>query len=140
MTLSRRMLANYMMGLRGKSTHTLPERQFNAYQESRGMALLWDVSLKFVDDDDGQEYDFQCDFLRPTDRSYDVDFEVDGEKFHTSSRQMQKDDWKDRLKNRQGLKVIHIPAILTQKRHWSYLDAQIANALLVKQRSVRIAA
>ena len=129
-------LKNTMIQRHTKLSSTLPEREFNAYQESRGMGLIFDRTLPFSDN--GTRYDFQCDFLRPNDESYDIDIEVDGEKFHASVRQVQKDAWKDRIKNASGLKVVRIPAVLTQPKWWPYLDSEFPKALLSKEKVVRI--
>ena len=129
-------LKNMMIQRNAKLSQTLPERQFNAYQESRGLNLIQDRRLPF--DENGIHYDFQCDFLRATDESYDVNFEIDGEEFHSSPIQLRKDAWKDKIKNAHGLKVIRIPAILTQRRYWPYLDSELPKALLSKEKVVRI--
>ena len=85
-------------------------------------------------------YDFEMEFVHPTDQSYDLDFEVDGEAFHGTDRAIQKDDWKDRIKNDYSMKVIRIPAVLTVRKYWKYLDEEIPKAVLSKQGSVRIPA
>jgi hypothetical protein len=108
-----------------------PEKDFNDYQESRRMGLIWDKTLPFEAGDARIHFDFQCDFLRPTKTSFDIDFEIDGEAFHSSDREKNKDKWKDRIKNEQGLKVIHIAAELTRPKWWSYLDEKIPKALIL---------
>jgi hypothetical protein len=136
--LSKKQLSKYMITKRGLVVGTRPERLFNEFQLDRGLGLVWNVTLPFSGG--GMRYDFQLDFARPTESGFDVDFEVDGKAFHSSERQMRKDAWKDRVKNAQGMKVIHIPAILCEKVWWDYLDRAIARALLDPQPTVRIEA
>src|SRR2546426_11486022 len=143
--LTPRMMKAAMIQKAAKSSHTAPERAFNAYQESRGMNLLWDKLLEFVTyDPDYFPITFQCDFVHFNgislkDEHYDIDYEIDGEKFHSSGRQKRKDDWKDKIKARAGIKVIHIPAAVTAKRYWPYLDAEIKKALESKEMIIHIA-
>ncbi|MDE3215963.1 MAG: hypothetical protein KGO03_06165 [Gemmatimonadota bacterium] len=72
--------------------------------------------------------------------TYDVNYEVDGNHYHGSDIQHGKDMWKDGLKNAQGLKVVHIPAILTERKWWRYLDAQLPKALLSPSPTVYVVA
>ena len=138
MTLTRRMLTRAMIARNGKTWNTRPERRFNEYQVSRGLGLVQNVSLLFTDIDmEGARigYDFQLDFARPTDHTYDIDFEIDG-KGHKDKA----DRWKDGVKNRQGLKVIHIPGVLTERKWWAYLDKALNAAMLSSDATVYIAA
>lgn len=120
----------YMISRANKYTNTKGETQFNEYQLSRSMKLRHDVRLSFFDPR-AQMFTFQCDFLLanctfPTEVSscYSVDFEIDGKGHKTKW-----DDWKDTLKVKAGLTVVHIPEPITASRYWYYLDAQIRQAL-----------
>ena len=138
MTLTRRMLTRAMIARNGKTWNTRRERRFNDYKISRGLGLVQNVSLPFVDVDlEGARirYDFQLDFARPSDSTYDIDFEIDG-KGHKDKT----DHWKDGVKNKQGLKVIHIPGVLTEKKWWAYLDNALNAAMLSTDATVNIAA
>ena len=134
--------ASYKIALnsRNGTAPSLAEKQFNEYQKSRGMNLIWGCTLPFYDPEKGMTYDFEMDFVHPTDQSYDLDFEVDGEAFHGTERAINKDNWKDRIKNDYSIKVIRVPAVLCQKKWWNYLDAMLPKAVLSKQGSVRIPA
>ena len=137
---SKRTLEKAMIARNGKKWNTLPERQFKKFQEHYGLGLIQNVNLPFTDG--VLHYDFQCDFLRPVDHptlTYDVDFEVDGP-HHDSDINHSKDLWKDDLKNKAGLKVVHIPAELTKRKWWKYLDGEIRKALLNPFGSVYISA
>ena len=126
-----------------KKFNTKGERQFDEYQQSRVMGLYHGargegLNLSFYDEVVVKYFEFQCDFLRPRYPglafstsylgSYDVDFEVDG-KGHKEKW----DEWKDALKAKAGLKVIHIPEAVTKEAHWPYLDKQIQKALDSKE-------
>lgn len=113
----------YMISKHNKVWNTEPERFFNSYQILRGLGLIQNVTLPFTWE--GQRLSFQCDFVTP---NHEIDFEIDGAKYHSSVRQQQKDKWKDGIKNGGGLKVIHIPAEICRKKWWPYLDAQIHRA------------
>ena len=147
MTLTKRGLKNYMMGraLSAKMQSgkpSLPEKQFNEYQIARGMGLvwcMWDYKVPFIKPDTREVIRFQCDFLRPTDAFYDENFEVDGQKWHSSPAQIANDNWKDRIKNANGVRVFHIPAIICPRQHWSYLDKEITKARASPQTVARIA-
>lgn len=105
------------------------------------MNLVWGCTLPFYDPRSKQTFTFEMDFVHPTNQSYDVDYEVDGEAFHGSIAQQNKDAWKDKIKNEHGIKVIHIPAELTmQKKWWKYLDQMLPKAVLSKEGTVRIPA
>ena len=142
-TLTPRMMKSAMIQKASKSSHTVPEKAFNAYQESRGMNLYWSKegeSYVFTDRL-GEIYDFQLDFIKlknAWDDIIDIDFEIDGSKYHSSDRQMRKDAWKDDIKALRGVKVIHIPAAITAKRFWPYLDAEIKKALESKEMVIHI--
>ena len=131
--LTPKMLGKMMVMRNGKKWNTKPERLFNEYQESRGMGLVQNVSLPFA----GQHetLTFQLDFARPTDHTYDIDFEIDG-KGHKDKW----DRWKDEIKNRQGLKVIHIPGVLCEKKWWQVLDEQLPQAMISPTGSVYLLA
>lgn len=138
MGMSKKMLRNMMIDRNGKAWNTKPERLFNEFQLTRGLGLVQNRSLPFSDG--GIHYRFQCDFLRPIDHptmTYDVDFEIDGP-HHDSQINRNKDIWKDDIKNRAGLKVVHVPAELTNRKWWGYLDKEIARALLSSLGSVYI--
>jgi len=140
MPMSKKTLRNAMIDRAGKRWNTAPERAFNEFQKKFGMGLVQNRSLPFTDN--GQHFTFQLDFARPLDRptgGYDVDFEIDGP-HHDTLLMKQKDMWKDYVKNTAGLKVIHVPAELTKKKWWNYLNAEIAKALLSPMGSVWIAA
>ena len=122
-----------MIARNGKKWNTAPERNFEEYQRSRGMGLVQNVNLPFG------AWVFQLDFAHPFELGWDVDYEVDGP-YHGSDIQQAKDSWKDALKNRQGLKVVHIPAILTNKKWWPYLDEMLPKALLSVSPTVYVIA
>ena len=136
--MTKRAVEKLMITRQGKAWNTEPERNFDDYQRDRGLGLVMNRSLPFAAENrEGvmQRYDFQCDFLRPTDTTFDIDFEVDG-KGHKEKN----DYWKDKVKNRAGLKVIHIDGELTKRKWWPELDRAINAALLSKEPTVRIAA
>jgi hypothetical protein len=120
-------LRKAMIARNAKFVDTEPERMFDAYQKSRAMGLVQNVVLPFTDE--ALHYEFQLDFARPFDGTYDIAFLIDGP-YHQTARIGRKDAWKDRVMNRQGLKVVHIPSELTSKKWWGYLDGEIAKALL----------
>ena len=129
-----------MIARNGKRWNTKPERQFREFGERFGMGLIQNRSLPFTDG--VLHYEFQCDFLRPIDRpdiTYDVDFEIDGP-HHDTDINRNKDIWKDDIKNKAGLKVIHVPAELTKRKWWDYLNREIEKALLSPLGSVYISA
>ena len=95
------------------------------------MGLVQNVKLPFAG------WTFQLDFALPSNETWTVDYEIDGPN-HDSGRNVAKDEWKDRLKAEQGMKVIHIGAELTQKKWWDYLDAAIPKALLSPSSAVYI--
>jgi hypothetical protein len=142
--LSKKMLSEYMITKRGLVVGTKPERLFDSFQKEQGLGLVWNVTLPFVTtDSEGARirYYFQLDFARPIEPSgFDVDFEVDGKAFHSSDRQVRKDAWKDSVKNKQGLKVIHVPAVLCEHIWWPYLAREIARALISKEPTIYIEA
>src|SRR2546430_9528302 len=99
--LTPRMMKAAMIQKAAKSSHTAPERAFNAYQESRGMNLYWppeEETHMFIARNGGV-WNFQLDFVgfEPTvgpekdtiDDIIKFDYEIDGEKFHSSDRQKQ---------------------------------------------------
>jgi hypothetical protein len=129
------MLKSYMIAKQGKSVGTRPETLFDQFQRSRGLGLVMNVSLPFHDA--GARYDFQLDFASS---ALDVDYEIDGKEFHSSDRQVRKDAWKDGVKNAHGLKVVHVPAILTERHWWEYLEREIRRALASEERTVYIEA
>ncbi|MDE1854619.1 MAG: hypothetical protein KGI38_12865 [Thaumarchaeota archaeon] len=136
--MTKRQVEKLMISRQGKAWNTEPERNFDLYQKSRGLNLIMNRSLPFVAENRegvNQRYDFQCDFLRPTDESFDIDFEVDGR-----GHKEKNDPWKDAVKNRSGLKVIHIDGELTKKKWWDELDRAISRAILSKEPTVRIVA
>lgn len=108
---------------------------FNAYQESRGLGLVWDQTLPFYDPRPiaGRTvWHFQCDFLRKTKGgSYDIDFEIDEKGDKPSA-------WKDGLKNMAGLKVVHISASICNQPHWTWLDEVIGEAIMSPDKVVHI--
>lgn len=120
---------------------------FNDYQESRGLGLIWGKTLPFYDYENKSSWNFECDFLNPTDSgSFDIDFEIDGEHYHRTKVvngiqvSAGTDAWKDAVKNANGLKVIHIPAPIVEKKFWSYLDEMIPKARIDRRGSVIIPA
>ena len=136
---SKKTLKAAMIDRLGRTWNTRPERQFDDYQRSRGLGLVQNVILPFVSENRVgrlQRWDFQLDFARPLDAGgYDVDFEVDGQGHNDHN-----DFWKDNVKNQRGLKVIHIPGILTGKKWWPYLDSQLPKALLSASPTVYVIA
>jgi len=136
--LTPRMMKAAMIQKASKSSHTAPEKAFNDYQKSRKMNLLWDCSYTY--DSEWMGYvRLQFDFVGTSGESFKVDYEIDGSKYHSSDRQKRKDNWKDRIKTDHDWKVIHIPAAITHKRFWPYLDAEIAKALASSEMVVYIA-
>ena len=138
--MNRKALKVWAIDKKGKKWNTRPERQFREYAERRSLGLVQNVSLPFVAPNrEGrlQRFDFQLDFARPCDTghqaTYDVDFEIDGE-CHNSKNDL----WKDNVKNGRGLKVIHIPGVLTEKKFWSHLDKWLPVALLSKAPTIYI--
>lgn len=130
-------LQDEMIKCNNKLDHTKPEKMFNAYQESRGMDLVWNIKLPFRDGTNPIE--FQIDFLhKDVSGTPDIDFEIDGNHWHSSPRELAKDNWKDNIKNMGGLKVIHIPEALCNKRYWDYLDEVLPGAMLSPIGSIRI--
>jgi hypothetical protein len=84
---------------------------------------------------------FQLGFARPFDyetyaatgfhnpqNGFDVDFEIDG-----PMRDWATDRAKDIAKNSFGLKVIHIPGALCDRKWWSRPDSRIRRALATKE-------
>ena len=137
---SKTTLRNYMIDKAGRKWNMKPERAFRAYAESRGIDLVQNVVLPFVGPnrmDRLQRFDFQLDFARPCDTghqaTYDIDFEIDGEGHNGKN-----DLWKDTLKNSRGLKVIHIPGVLTAKKFLPHLDRWLPMALLSPSPTVYI--
>lgn len=136
--MQRMMISRY-----GKAYNTAPERRFDDYQRSRNLGLVMNHTLPFVAENHQgvpQRYDFQMDFLRPiklsaTGATWDVDLEIDG-KGHKEKN----DEWKDTMKASHGLKTIHIPGILTEKKYWWVLDRDLPNALLSKDSVVYLVA
>ena len=134
--MTKRQVERLMISRQGKTWNTAPERNFDEYQQSRGLGLIMNKTLPFVAENrvgQLQRYDFQCDFLMPDDKTFTVDFEIDG-KGHKEKN----DPWKDTVKNSRGLKVIHIDGELTKKKWWGELDRAINAALLSKEPTVRI--
>jgi hypothetical protein len=133
MTLSPHMLAKAMIDRAGKKWNTVPERNFNQYQISRGLGLMMNqnVSLLAVNRMGIlQAFDFQCDFLRPKDfasyartgyhdpaKGFDRDYEIDG-----AGHSEKNDPWKDSVKVAHGITPIHIPGSLTKPHYWPVLD------------------
>src|SRR5437870_3640855 len=110
--LTLRMMKAAMIQKAAKSSHTAPERAFNAYQESRKMNLSWSKENErhlFMDRITGEAWNFQLDFIGSKLGFdgldiIDLDIEIDGSRYHSSDRQMNKDDWKDRIKAESGVK------------------------------------
>jgi len=121
----------------GEKWHSDAEKKFNEYQESRGMGLEWDNDIDVEDWQTGDKYTFQCDFLHKNDMGeYDIDYEIDGRKFH---KKKTKEHWKDDLKNKKGLKVIHIPAeACVKKQFWAVLDDELPKAVLSEKPIIYI--
>ena len=130
---SKKVLKAAMIARANKKVDTKPERQFKAYAESRKMELIQDVKVVCGG------FDFQLDFAHSAYHTFDYEIEIDGP-YHDSGRQLAKSLWKDALKNRQGLKVVHIPAILTNKKWWPYLDQMLPKALLSVSPTVYVIA
>lgn len=126
-----------MIKKNGKVVGTRPEQLFDEFQLAQGLGLVHDVELPFTDN--GTRYVFQLDFARPTDSTFDIDFEIDGAAYHSSDIQLKKDAWKDAVKNRHGLKVVHVPASVCERVHWDYLRASVNRAILSKEATVKIA-
>jgi hypothetical protein len=137
--MTKRQTERYMISRAGKIWNTEPEQRFNEYQLSRGLNLVQNKTLPFVAENRAgqlQRYDFQCDFLRPMEPTgFDIDFEVDG-KGHKEKN----DPWKDAVKNKAGLKVIHVPGEFTKRKWWAELDKALNAALLSKDATVNLAA
>lgn len=128
----------YMIAKNGKVWNTIPEQRFAKFVSMKHLGLVQNIDLPFADE--GVHYDFQLDFARRTvDGGYDIDVEIDGPN-HDSDIMHQKDLWKDWVKNRQGLKVIHVPAELTKRKWWDYLETELNRALLSPKGSVYIIA
>lgn len=126
--MTKRQVEKLMISRQGKIWNTKPEQLFNEYQLSRGLNLVQNHTLPFVAENRQglpQQYDFQCDFLRPTDSHFDVDYEIDGR-----GHKEKNDPWKDEVKAKAGLRVIHVPGVLCEKKWWPYLDRQLPMALL----------
>jgi hypothetical protein len=148
-TLTKPMLRQAMIDRNGKKWNTRPERLFNEYQISRCLGLIQNVNVGMVAKDrDGREncFVFQLDFARPKDRDryaatgfhdldagYDVDYETDGD-----GHKAKNDAWKDEVKNAHGLKVLHIPGWLCEKKWWGNLDAAIPKALASGKMAVNL--
>ena len=135
--MNKKTLARYMISKQGKVWNTEPERNFQLYQLSRGMGLVQNRSFHVVQN--GTPYDYQLDFAHATEEGWDYEVEVDGVN-HDSEINHRKDLWKDFVKAKNGLKVIHVPAVLTEKKWWPYLDSEFAKALTSKSRSIWIVA
>lgn len=142
--MTPRQTEKLMIKRASKLSHTIGECLFNDFQEAHHMGLLWDVSLNFYDIKNLKYFRFQCDFLRPSNRpenplrvwnGYDVDFEIDGK-----GHKCKNDNWKDLLKNQDGLKVIHIPDEIVVPKFWDYLDQELGKALMGSEMVVHIAA
>ena len=141
---------SYMIQKADKKWDTHPERLFRLFARSHNLAVVQNQSETFVFDD--EPYTFQMDFVRPKkwedylmtgfyspEEGFDVDFEIDGPA-HDSEQNHRKDIWKDFVKAKWGIKVIHIPAVLCEKAWWPYLDKEIQKALRETSRSVWIVA
>jgi len=114
-----------------------PEEAFNKYQESRRLGLIWDKTFKMIDPKTGEVWDIQCDFLRPTpDGKFDIDFEIDGKKFH---HKPSKDHWRDSLKINFGFNsIIHIPTEYVKRKWWAALDRLLPEAIASAESVVYI--
>ena len=126
-----------MIDRNGRVYDTKPERQFRAFATKFGLRVVQNQTISIAADN--QTYSFQCDFLTPNDSGWAVDYEIDGPT-HESDINHKKDLWKDFIKARTGLKVIHVPAVLCNKEWWGYLSKEIDKALKDKCRSAYIIA
>lgn len=137
--MTKRQVERLMIDRANKIWDTEPERNFAEYCRSREILVVQNKTLPFVAPNRQgtlQRYDFQCDFLRPSRQTtYDIDFEIDG-KGHKDKN----DEWKDGVKNRSGLKVIHIDGELVKKKWWVELDKTLNAAILSKDPTVRLIA
>jgi hypothetical protein len=138
--LTPKMLRGAMIDKAGKKWDTKPERLFAEYARLRGMGLLQNQTVSYQALNRRgfmQTFDFQLDFARPRDwqryaitglhlasEPFEIDFEVDGE-----GHNFKNDKWKDEVKTANGLKVVHIPGGVCEKKYWEYLDKAIPLAL-----------
>ena len=137
-----RMIQRAMIDRQGKLYNTLPERQFQAFTDLHGLPFKMNESRPFwATDRRGARslFSFQLDFVEfadpavfptwkatgylPANAAVKTDLEVDG-KDHKDSA----DPWKDRAKNATGMRVIHIPGFLCNKRMWGELAKALAIA------------
>ena len=148
--MTKRQLQRMMIQRRGKQWDTLPERQFKDFNRKHGLGFAQNQSISVSDE--GEYYTYQLDFARPLNwrqylitgffepkEGYDVNVEIDGPD-HDSERAHRKDLWKDFIKAKHGLKVIHVPAVLCNPKWWDYLKGQMDKAIAGQSRSVWIAA
>lgn len=143
------LLLRRTLGRKRGKWNTGPERNFNEYQKSRKLGLIQNVKWHpptFGAAGTEQTVFFQLDFARPLDyeiyaatgfhnpqNGFDVDFEIDGPMHDWAT-----DRAKNMAKNSFGLKVIHIPSALCDRKSWARLDSQIRKALATKEMTVYI--
>jgi len=142
---AKKTRAQYVIGRnqaarQAKGKKSIPEILFNEYQESRQMGLLWSddsnhpITIPVIDPETGEKFDFEIDFGHPVEvippqkqPVFDYIIEVDGNRWH---KKASKERWKNHLKNLAGVRVFHIPAIMTAKHWWPTLDTWLWGVII----------
>lgn len=140
--LSPRMIRSAIIDRYGKKFNTSIERQFQDFAEANSLPYKMNESRDFLAENrrgELQVFSFQLDFVEfaepgvfatwkvtgylPTNVAVKTDIEVDGE-----GHKDQNDPWKDRIKNRYGIRVIHVPGYLCRPKQWPVLLECLRNA------------
>lgn len=149
--LSKKVLAKAMIDRRGKTFNTAPERNFQAFVDFYHLPYKMNESRDFwAENRRGVRalYSFQMDFVEfadpsvfttwkvtghvPANATIKEDVEIDGD-----GHSEKNDPWKDGVKNRENIKVIHVPGSMTRRKMWPKLldfirEARASSDMTVK--------
>lgn len=150
MTATPRMIQRAMIDRAGKAFNTSVERDFQAFVDFYRLPYKMNESRDFRALNrrlEMQTYSFQMDFVEfadpslfstwratgflPFDAKVKTDLETDG-KDHKDAN----DPWKDAIKNRYGIKVVHVPGFLCRRKMWPELKTALNVGLRQKEMTV----
>ena len=142
MTLTPRMMQRAMIKKAGKTFNTSVERQFQAFVDANSLPYKMNESRDFQALNrrlEMQCFTFQMDFVEfadpavfpawkatgflPANAQVKTDLEIDGRDHKDAN-----DPWKDAIKSRKGIKVIHVPGFLCRPKMWPDLKESLAVA------------
>ena len=141
-SITPRMIQRHMIDRNGKTFNTSIEQDFQAFINEHRLPFKQNESRDFQALNrrlEMQTFTFQMDFVEfadpavfpawkatgylPTNAQVKTDLETDG-KDHKDAN----DPWKDAIKARSGIRVVHIPGFLCRKKMWPELKIALDTA------------